>query len=272
MPERVQTRDDVRPAVEGGSQSGSEEVGSHAPAHRGRGAPAIHPAVSQAFDALKGSNVQWCLLRGESDLASPNGDVDLLVARGDMPRLRAALRRLGFAPLRAWGRAPHCFFVAYHEATARRIKLDVVTQLAYGPYQELQTDAAAGCLARRRYVGALPLLSPDDAFWTLLLHCMLDRQAFSAAHRERLLELVGRADCNGELANVAGAAFAERSEAAIVLELVRAQDWEALTRIAQDASAHLTHRRPRFVRRLRVLAIRALRRAANFLPYRVASR
>jgi hypothetical protein len=123
--------------------------------------------------------------------------------------LRAALTPLGFTPLRAWGRGPHRFFVAYDEASGRRIKLDVVTELAYGRYQELRTDAAAGCLARRRYVGNLALLSPRDAFWALVLHCMLDRGAFSAPHRERLLELAGDADCGGELGRVAEAAFPE---------------------------------------------------------------
>jgi hypothetical protein len=262
VPEPVQAHDDPRPAVKGGLPDASGESGRTAT----RRDLALHPVVGRAFDALDGSNVRWCLLRGESDLASPEGDIDLLVGRGDMRRLRVALRRLGFAPLRAWGRAPHRFFVAYDEESARRIKLDVVTQLAYGPYQELWTSAAAGCLARRRHVGPLALLSPDDAFWTLLLHCMLDREAFSAAHRKRLLELVGRADYKSELADVAGAAFAERLGSATALELVRAQEWPALTAIAREARHALARRRPRFVRRLRIMARHALRRAANVLP------
>jgi hypothetical protein len=264
MPHRAQTQDDRRQIVEDGLQDRLTDVRDHA-STRAPGEQAIHPAVSRALEALERSKVHWCLLRGESDLASPEGDVDLLVARGDMPRLRDALAPLGYLPLRAWGRGPHRFFVAYDEASARRVKLDVVTQLAYGRYQEARTAAAAGCLARRRYVGELALLSPGDAFWALLLHCMLDREAFSAAHRGRLLELAGEADCEIELANIADTAFAEGGGAATVLELVRAEDWTALTTIAKEGLAAGANGR-RLEMRLRVLVNRALRRAAKVLP------
>jgi hypothetical protein len=241
------------------------DVRDHAPTRLPPGEQAIHPTVSRALEALERSNVHWCLLRGESDLASPEGDIDLLVAGGDMPRLHDALAPLGYLPLRAWGRGPHRFFVAYDEASARRVKLDVVTQLAYGRYQELPTAAAEGCLARRRYVGGLALLSPADAFWALLLHCMLDREAFSVAHRGRLLELAGEADCDTELGKIADAAFAERWGAATLLELVRAEDWTALTTVAKEGRATWADGR-RLEPRLRVLVNRALRRAANVLP------
>jgi hypothetical protein len=265
MPHRVRTQDDRRQVVEDGLQGRLTDGRDHTPTRPAPGEQAIHPAVSRALEALERSNVHWCLLRGESDLASPEGDVDLLVARGDMQRLRDALAPLGYLPLRAWGRGPHRFFVAYDEASARRVKLDVVTQLAYGRYQELRTAAAAGCLARRRYVGGLALLSPDDGFWALLLHCMLDREAFSAAHRERLLELAGEADSDTELGNIADAVFAEGSGAATVLELVRREDWTALTTIAKEGRATGVNGH-RLDVRLRVLGNRALRRASNVLP------
>jgi hypothetical protein len=264
MPHRAGTQDDRRQIVEDGLQDHLADARDGAPTP----APSeqtIHPAVSRALEALERSNVHWCLLRGESALASLVGDVDLLVARDDMPRLRAALAPVGYVPLRAWGRGPHRFFVAYDEASARRVKLDVVTQLAYGRYQELRTAAAAGCLARRRYAGGLALLSPGDGFWALLLHCMLDREAFSGAHRGRLLELAGDADCDIELANIADAAFAEGGGAATVLDLVRAEDWTALTTIAKGGRAAGANGRG-LEMRLRVLVNRALRRAANVLP------
>jgi hypothetical protein len=265
MPHRVRAQDDRREVVEDGLQDRLTDVRDHAPTRLAPGEQAIHPAVSRALEALERSKAHWCLLRGESDLASPEGDVDLLVARSDMPRLRDALAPLGYVPLRAWGRGPHRFFITYDEASARRVKLDVVTQLAYGRYQELRTAAAAGCLARRRYFGGLALLSPCDAFWALLLHCILDREAFSAAHRGRLLELAGEADCDIELANIADAAFAEGWGAATVLELVRAEDWTALTTIAKERRANWANGR-RLEMHLRVLVNRALRRASNALP------
>jgi hypothetical protein len=265
MPHRVRAQDDRREVVEDGLQDRLTDVRDYAPIRLAPGEQAIHPAVSRALEALERSNVHWCLLRGESDLASPEGDVDLLVAHGDMPRLRDALAPLGYVRLRAWGRGPHRFFVADDEASARRVKLDVVTQLVYGRHQEVRTAAAAGCLARRRYVGGLALLSPGDAFWALLLHCMLDREAFSSAHRGRLLELAGEADCDIELAGIADAAFAEGWGAATVLELVRAEDWTVLTTIAKERRGTRANGR-RLEMRLRVLVNRALRRASNVLP------
>jgi hypothetical protein len=260
MPHRAGTQDARQQVVEDGLQERLTDLrDARTPAP---GEQAIHPAVSLALEALERSNVHWCLLRGESDLAAPEGDVDLLVARGDMPRLRDALASVGYLPLRAWGRGPHHFFVAYDEPSARRVKLDVVTQIAFGRYQELRTAAAAGCLARRRYVGGLALLSPGDAFWALLLHCMLDREAFSPANRGRLLELADQADCDIELAKIADAAFAEA--AATVLELVRGEDWTALTAIAKEGRAAGSN--GRLEMRFRVLVNRVLRRAAHILP------
>jgi hypothetical protein len=263
MPHRAGTQDDRRQIVEDALQDRLADVRDDAPTPA-PGEQVIHQAVSRALEALERSNVHWCLLRGESDLASPEGDVDLLVARGDIPRLRDALAPLGYVPRRAWGRGPHRFFVAYDQ-TSGGVKLDVVTQLAYGRYQEVRTAAAAGCLARRRYAGGLALLSPGDGFWALLLHCMLDREAFSAAHRGRLLELAGEADCDIELADIADAAFAGSGGAATVLDLVRAGDWTALTTIAKEGRANWANGR-RLEMRLRVLVNRALRRAANVLP------
>jgi hypothetical protein len=80
-----------------------------------------------------------------------------------------------------------------------------------------------------------------------------------------LLELAGEANCDTELGNIADAAFAEGGGAATVLELVRAEDWAALTTIAKDGRATRANGR-RVEMRLRVLVNRALRRAANVLP------
>jgi hypothetical protein len=264
LAERVYTRDDQWPALGDELRDENVSVRNRPPITRAAGKPAVHAAVARALEALERAGVHWCLLRGESDLGSPEGDVDLLVAGGDMRRLRRALAPVGFVPLRAWGRGPHRFFVWYDEASACGIKLDVVTEFAFDRYQELRTAAAAGCLARRRYIGALALLAPGDAFWALLLHCMLDRESFSVGHRGRLLDLAGAADCDSELGRVAQAVFGERRGAATLLELVRAEDWGALTAIAKEAPVGWPRRR-RLVIRLRVLTNRALRRASNVL-------
>ena len=62
---------------------------------------AVHPALLRAFAAMDDAGVAWCLLRGEARLADPTGDVDLLVAQRDLPRLDAVLASAGFLAVQA---------------------------------------------------------------------------------------------------------------------------------------------------------------------------
>ena len=79
----------------------------------------VHPALLRAFAALDGAGVAWCLLRGEARLADPSGDVDLLVAPADLPRLDAVLATAGFLPVPGVGKGAHRGYVgATPRATA----------------------------------------------------------------------------------------------------------------------------------------------------------
>lgn len=237
------------------------QVTTAGPPTRSESVPPVYPAVRSAFQALEVANVEWCLLRGEMELLAPNGDVDLLVAPTDMRRVHKALKSVGFAPIRAWGRKPHHFFVAGDE-TGARVKLDLVTELAYGRHHELRADGTEGCLARRRYLGELAVLAPTDAFWTLLLHCMLDRRSFPAEHRRRLLELAGAADPRADVGALADRIFAGSASARVLLELVQSAEWAVLTAISDDAcEGWPTLQRLRM--RLVALKNRALRSAAR---------
>ena len=61
---------------------------------------------------LDRAGVRWCLLRGAQDLDRVDGDVDLLVSRPELGRLRHALVASGgLSPLSSWGRRPHHFYV-----------------------------------------------------------------------------------------------------------------------------------------------------------------
>jgi hypothetical protein len=101
---------------------------------------APHPALARALRALDDALVDWCLLRGEAELDDPVGDVDLLVFPGDAPRLAPVLAAAGYVGVPAWGHGSHRFFVAYTEGAW--IKLDVVTEVSFGPSQSLRTGAA----------------------------------------------------------------------------------------------------------------------------------
>lgn len=229
-------------------------------------ANAIPPAVARMLSALERSGIRWALLRGEAELGSRGGDVDVLVAAGDLPRLAGELTQLGFGGLRRRGHGPHTFFLAYDRSEDRWVKLDVVTDLAYGHHQELTLDGAVGCLERRRQsTNGVVLLATDDGFWTLLLHCLLDGGGFSATHRRALLSLVRSASARGPLAQAIDRALPENVRAGALLELAEAEDWASLERAAPFIRARWSGRL-RLSSRARALRNRTMRRLGRIPP------
>jgi thymidylate kinase len=190
--------------------------------------PVPHPRLAALFRALDEVGVAWCLLRGEEELAEPQGDVDLLVPRDVLARLNNVTARLEFAPVPAWGYGSHSFFVAYDVATDLWLKLDVVTELAFGPNYELATGAEAECLARRRRVGEIWLLAEDDAFWTLLLHRIIDKSGVDARDAARLTVLAEAARTDGRLARLADSLCPPDWSASRLVATAKERDWAAL--------------------------------------------
>jgi hypothetical protein len=194
--------------------------------------PAVQRTVDLALQALDREGVRWAVLR-EPDLEDPAGDVDILCHQADLPRLEAALAPIGFGRLRTHGRGSHSFFLAYDGADERWIKLDVVTELAFGRYQEFRLDSAEGCLERSRRTGLFVVLSTDDAFWTLLLHSLLDPGTLSPAQRMALRELGSAASMDGPLALALEGVLSKPGHAAVLLEVTQTGDWTALEGLAQ---------------------------------------
>jgi thymidylate kinase len=197
---------------------------------------AVHPALLRAFAALDDAGVAWCLLRGEARLADPSGDVDLLVDPVDLPRLDTVLVRAGFVPVPGLGKGAHRGYVG-HAAGDRFLELDVEFSVEFGPSGHfavnwlrptLRTGAAQALLAGRRRVGPLVLPGVDDAFWALLLHCVVDKGAVAERHATRLAELAPQARPDGVLGPIVTAHCPAGWDAARVLATARAGDWPAL--------------------------------------------
>jgi thymidylate kinase len=202
------------------------------------------------FGAFDRQQIKWCVLRGEADLLAPADDVDVLVAPGDLPRMRWVARGLGFARVPAWGYGSHTFLLTYDATSDFWIKLDVVTELAFGPLFSLATGAEAGCLTRRQYVGGIPLLADSDAFWALLLHVLLDKRgAAKARDATRLAELAPSADKAGSLARLVDSACPVGWSAHRILVEVRRGDWTTLTHFAPRLAAGWSQQRRTWVRR-----------------------
>jgi hypothetical protein len=193
----------------------------------------MHDAIAQALGVLDGAGIRWCLLRGAQELHLVDGDVDLLVSRSELGRLRNALVASGgLSPLSSWGRRPHSFYVGPAGEDAV-LKLDVVDELAFGPYGELPTGAADQVLAGRRRQGDLWLPAPADAFWSLLLHALLDK---GRVREERALELLALApaarDERSGLRDVVDAACPGGWGSARVLDAVEHRAWDELLALA----------------------------------------
>jgi hypothetical protein len=150
----------------------------------------LHP-VEAVLDRCERRQAAVCVLRDADRITDPaGGEVDLLLDRRHLDGARAAFRDEGFVELSAWGHAPHHFFVRYDAAFDRWIKCDVVTDLVYGGPRRSRCTALAGkCLSGRRREGGVPVLSPEDELFTLLLHELLDKQTFRPHRIARLEQL-----------------------------------------------------------------------------------
>ena len=220
----------------------------------------LHPVLKSVSRAFNEAGISWCLLRVPANLDKPDGgDVDLLVGARDIEAVRKTLRRLGFL---ARGRGSHALFVTYHTPTDCWLWLDVATELSFGSAYALRTHCEAGLLSRRQRDGEVFMPSADDAFWSLVLHCLLDKKNIALRHRARLEELVGLALTNGPLARVVGAVSPDGWSPERIVETVSRRDWMTLERLAVSLTESKTlwrsvnpihlavHRALRVIRRL----------------------
>jgi thymidylate kinase len=225
--------------------------------------PAVHPALIRVFAAFDAAAITWCLLRGEAALADPTGDVDLLVATDDLDRLDEVLPGQGF--LRVPARGAHRCFVGHDASTGRFLELDIESDVDFGSSghpvvnwlrPKLRTGSAAAVLANRRRQGPLTLPDPDDAFWALLLHCIVDKGAVAAHHRARLIELAAQARTDGVLGRVVSAHCPPEWNAEQVLAAASAGQWAELVAVGTQLPGRATTagRAAAFGRGLRRLA------------------
>jgi thymidylate kinase len=187
------------------------------------------PELEAAFDRLEAAGVVWCVLRLPPDPGKSGGDIDLLVALEHVPRLRAILIDRGFVELPGWRTGLH--FLAYSRLADRWLWLHVVTELTFGALSAVQTQAEAGCLSRREYSRRYPTPAPDDAFWILLMHCVLDKGFIAQRHRAQLIEYATQAHPDGPIAQCFGAICPPAWTPSRVLATISREDWTDVERI-----------------------------------------
>ena len=213
--------------------------------------------------ALDRAGVRWCLLRGAEGPDVPGGDVDLLVARDDAARFTGAIAPLGFARLPAWGYGSHRFHLGYDAATDRWLKLDVVTELAFGPWFSLPSETAPLCLSRRLRHGSAVVLDDSDAFWCLLLHRLLDKGSVGAA-AAALARLARAPGCAESPLAYEIERIAPGSCTPLLLDAARRSAWIELEAVGPALAA--AWRRRHRLASLRRRAIGRLARSAGLFP------
>ena len=207
----------------------------------------LHPLLETVFTKLGQERIDWCLLHQPTSLSAPQGDIDLLVDRDDASLIPQILVSLGFVAVPGRAAPPEMLFWACHPAAAHWIRLHIATEIAFGPFHAFQTGAEAECLERRQYDGTIATLAPDDAFWVLLLHCLLDKRRFSARYRTQLQQLAGAAcadDGTSTLRKRVEAACPVGWNARRLVDAVQCGKWNTLARLSPGMARRWLQRDP----------------------------
>jgi thymidylate kinase len=204
--------------------------------------PVVHPVLESAFRVLDACDIRWSLIRGADDLAEPTGDVDLLVDVAALDRLDPALAEAGLVRMGVRGHGSHRFYFSYDAADRYWLKLDVVTEISFGQYQQLRTTLAGPCLERRRRDRSLWRLAPEDEAWLFLLHLFLDKRRLAPERRQAALTAARQASVTDPVALAVDDAVGEGwAQAVLAVILHRQQDFGA---VARRLSRRWTSRRP----------------------------
>jgi thymidylate kinase len=193
--------------------------------------------LARLFEALERAEVRWALLRVPSVPQAPTGDVDLLVHRRDLGRLRAVLHQQGFVGVPGWQRPPSMLFVGYDDPSAHFVLLDVTDEVSFGSEGQFATQAADELLSGSRWVDGMRVLEPSDAFWALLLHCLLDKGFVPEHYRDRLQAGAKTADSDSVLGRTVG------RQAASLRDAATSSDWTAVEQAGPSVAAGWSARR-----------------------------
>lgn len=226
--------------------------------------PAAHPTVLEAFHALEDTGLPWVLLRGENDLACPDGDVDLLVDPRMLHQLDGLMARIGLCRVHATGHGSHRFYFGYMDADEFWLKLDVVSEVSFGRFQQWSTPLAAGCLDRRVRQDGLWLPEPADKAWLHLLHLVLDKGAIAADRQAAALASAAVASTAGPVAEYVDRRSGDGAASAL-LEAVNAGNFDGARDLAGRWRRAWTRTQP-LASRGRWLGHRTLRLMTPRLP------
>jgi hypothetical protein len=207
-----------------------------------------------AAQALDSASVRWCRLR---DRGGGQED-DVLVDAADLSAAGRALNTVGWRERRYLGHGSHRSFYTFDPASDRWLKIDIVTALDFGRWQEWPTGLAAACLARSTVGTEGRTLTQDDAFWALLLHELLDRPGTPPRRGERLRQLAAGARQDGPWAGRLHSWLPQPWTPSTLIAAAGEGDVERLTAMGSSMSLRLGRRPATLARRFATRALRWL--------------
>lgn len=233
------------------------------------------------FESLEQEYVVYCVLRDCDQLSQSTGgkntggnfaagihEVDLLVHQSQLPPLHRLLEHLGLFRMYTLGHDPHHFYFGYDKDADRWLKFDVVTEIAYGkPIHTLRTQLALNCLSNRQRCGAAFSPSAEDEFVTLLLHCVLDKEDFSASRSRRLVTLCREVTDVKYLSMLLAKYWSPAMSWSQLRSIVETEQWGVLLAERRRVAAYLAggNRAGILARQIRNRALRKLSRWRNML-------
>jgi thymidylate kinase len=215
----------------------------------------FHPVLARVFGQLERRGLTWMLLWFPAVPNAPTGDVDLLVAPSDAPALKTAAAEFGFVPLPGWESGPELILVTYDAESDCWLVLEVMSEISYrSAGWALPEETVHAVLRRRRAQNGLSVPSDDDAFWLLLLHCVLDKGSIGEAYRHRLRRLASAASTS-PLGRVVCSAGGAEFDPADLVKAADAERWQVLVQLGRGLAEELRRGVP-VRRRLQLLARR----------------
>jgi hypothetical protein len=218
--------------LKAGRHSGSRQAASQG--------DEIRALLDRVFAAFTDCGVSWALLRGRAEMDTGR-DVDLLVATDQLRVAEEIVLELGGVPLLQRRYPWHSMHVLDVSGAKANLKLDIVDHLIYSRELQIASSLEAGCLERRVSDGPLFLLCPTDAFWTILLHCVLDKRRVKQQRGDELLsaldDLVRPSPGEEFFASLCPPDWSP----ARAIDCVARRDWQPLGRLgSRILSPHMT--------------------------------
>lgn len=141
----------------------------------------IPSPVLQLFEYFDQANLSWALIRPWQGLLSPDGDIDVLVARAELERVRGILVRAGYVPMPVGGKDIHA--AKFDLESGSFFWVHVQSELAAGQFK-LGAERLLGTVRR----SPLPELDGDWLMWALLIRAV-EKRKVPEKYRDRLAEL-----------------------------------------------------------------------------------